>query len=104
MLQEIIDEIYFQLDEQNVRSILIFYIDLIRLNLIRDKLAGYSKVRFNRYDGLSMKAEEKIFDVSEWKDVTLKIYQKLSDKKKQELIRLLQRGLNQEQQEFIHCE
>lgn len=97
LLQEIIDEIYFQLDEQNVRSILNFYIDLIRLNLIMAKLAGYSKVRFNRYDGLSMKAEEKIFDVSEWKDVTLKIYQKLSDKKKQELIRLLQRGLNQEQ-------
>lgn len=97
LLQEIIDEIYFQLDEQNVRSILNFYIDLIRLNLIRAKLAGYSKVRFNRYDGLSMKADEKIFDVSEWKDVTLNIYQKLSDKKKQELICLLQRGLNQEQ-------
>ncbi len=97
MLQEIIDEIYFQLDEQNVRSILNFYIDLIRLNFIWAKLAGYSKVRFNRYDGLSMKAEGKIFDVSEWKDVTLKIYQKLSDKKKQELICLLQRGLNQEQ-------
>ena len=44
-----------------------------------------------------MKAEEKIFDVIEWKDVILKIYQKLSDKKKQELIRLLQRGLNQGQ-------
>lgn len=97
LLQEIIDEIYFQLDEQNVRSILNFYIDLIRLNLIRAKLAGYGKVRFNRYDGLSMKADEKIFDVSEWKDVTLNIYQKLSDKKKQELICLLQRGLNQEQ-------
>lgn len=97
LLQEIIDEIYFQLDEQNVRSILNFYIDLIRLNLIRAKLAGYSKVRFNRYDGLSMKADEKIFDVSEWKDVTLNIYQKLSDKKKKELICLLQRGLNQEQ-------
>ena len=97
LLQEIIDEIYFQLDEQNVRSILNFYIDLIRLNLIRAKLAGYSKVRFNWYDGLSMKADEKIFDVSEWKDVTLNIYQKLSDKKKQELICLLQRGLNQKQ-------
>jgi hypothetical protein len=97
LLQEIIDEIYFQLDEQNIKSILNFYIDLIRLNLIGAKQAGYSKVRLNRYDDLYVKAEEKIFDVIEWKDVILKIYQKLSDKKKQELIRLLQRGLNQGQ-------
>lgn len=97
LLQEIIDEIYFQLDEQNIKSILNFYIDLIRLNLIRAKQAGYSKVRLNRYDDLYVKAEKKIFDVIEWKDVILKIYQKLSDKKKQELIRLLQRGLNQGQ-------
>ena len=97
LLQEIIDEMYFQLDEQNIKSILNFYIDLIRLNLIRAKQAGYSKVRLNRYDDLYVKAEEKIFDVIEWKDVILKIYQKLSDKKKQELIRLLQRGLNQGQ-------
>lgn len=97
LLQEIIDEIYFQLDEQNIKSILNFYIDLIRLNLIRAKQAGYSKVRLNRYDDLYVKAEEKIFDVIEWKHVILKIYQKLSDKKKQELIRLLQRGLNQGQ-------
>lgn len=97
LLQEIIDEIYFQLDEQNIKSILNFYIDLIRLNLIRAKQAGYSKVRLNRYDDLYVKAEEKIFDVIELKDVILKIYQKLSDKKKQELIRLLQRGLNQGQ-------
>lgn len=97
LLQEIIDEIYFQLDEQNIKSILNFYIDLIRLNLIRAKQAGYSKVRLNRYDDLYVKAEEKIFDVIEWKDVILKIYQKLSDKKKQELIRLLQRGLNKGQ-------
>ena len=97
LLQEIIDEIYFQLDEQNIKSILNFYIDLIRLNLIRAKQAGYSKVRLNRYDDLYVKAEEKIFDVIEWKDVILKIYQKLSDKKKQELISLLQRGLNQGQ-------
>ena len=53
------------------------------------------EIRLNRYDDLYVKAEEKIFDVIEWKDVILNIYQKLSDKKKQELIRLLQRGLNQ---------
>lgn len=97
LLQEIIDEMYFQLDEQNIRSILNFHIDLIRLNLIRAELAGYSKVRFNRYDDLGMMVEGRIFDVSEWKDVTLKIYQKLSNEKKQELIRFLQRDINQEQ-------
>ena len=97
LLQEIIDEMYFQLDEQNIRSILNFHIDLIRLNLIRAELAGYSKVRFNRYDHLGMMVEGRIFDVSEWKDVTLKIYPKLSNEKKQELIRFLQRDINQEQ-------
>lgn len=96
LLQEIINETYFRLDEQNAWLIINFYIDLIRLNLMRSKLAGYSKVRFNRYDSLLTKVEEKTFDVSAWKDVTLKIYQKLSDENKQELIRLLQRDVNQE--------
>lgn len=96
-LQEIIDQIYFQLDEQNVRSILNFYIDLIRLNLMRAKLAEYSKISFNRYDDLSSKVEKKVFVVSAWKDVMLKLYKKLSDEKKQELIYRLQSDINQEQ-------
>lgn len=50
LLQEIIDEIYFQLDEQNIKSILNFYIDLIRLNLIRAKQAGYKIIYYNRFD------------------------------------------------------
>lgn len=97
LLQEIIDQIYFQLDEQNVRSILNFYIDLIRLNLMRAKLAEYSKISFNRYDDLSSKVEKKVFVVSAWKDVMLKLYKKLSDEKKQELIYRLQSDINQEQ-------
>lgn len=96
LLQEIIDETYFQLDEKNLKAILIFYIYLIKLNLNAAKLSGYHKIRLNRYGGLFMKAEEKIFDASEWKDVALNIYQKLSDKSKKELIFLLQRELNQE--------
>lgn len=102
LLQEIIDEKYFKLDEKNVRSILNFHINLIRLNLIRAKLAGYSKVSFNRYEDLSMKMEEKIYNVSEWKDVTLTIYQKLFDEKKQELICLLQGDVNQKQDFYEH--
>ncbi len=97
LLQEVIDQIYFQLDEQNVRSILNFYIDLIRLNLMRAKLAEYSKISFNRYDDLSSKVEKKVFVVSAWKDVMLKLYKKLSDEKKQELIYRLQSDINQEQ-------
>lgn len=102
LLQEIIDEKYFQLDEKNVMSILYFYIDLIRLNLMRAKLAGCSKVSFNRYKGFTTKVKEKIFDVSAWKDVTLKIYQKMSDEKKKELIRLLQRDIDQNQDFYEH--
>lgn len=64
LLQEIIDEIYFQLDEQNIKSILNFYIDLIRLNLIRAKQAGYDElmecesihtwVQYMRYNSFAM--------------------------------------------------
>ena len=97
LLQEVINEIYFQLDEQNIKLIMNFYIDLIRLNFMRSKQAGYNRVRFNRYDSSCTKLEGKIFDVIEWKDVLLQIYQKLSDENKQELIWLLQRDVKQEQ-------
>lgn len=95
LLQEILDEMYFKLDEQNLMLILKFYVNLINQNLKRAELAGYSKIKFNRYDDLSMKVEEKIFDVSTWKDVILKIYQKLSDEKKKKSFQFLSQNINQ---------
>lgn len=96
LLREIINEKYFQLDEQNIRLLIKFYIDLIRLNLTSAKLAGYSKIKYNSHDNSAMEIREEIIDVSEWQELTLNIYQKLSDEMKQELIRLLQKDVNQQ--------
>lgn len=96
MLREIINEKYFQLDEQNIRLLIKFYIDLIRLNLTSAKLAGYSRIKYNSHDNSAMEIREEIIDVSEWQELTLNIYQKLSDEMKQELIRLLQKDVNQQ--------
>jgi len=105
LLQEIIRGNYFQLDEKNVSLILKFHISLLKLNLVRAKLAGYSKISFNRYESFYIQEKEKIFDVSEWKNVTLKIYQKLSDEKKKELIFFLQGEMNQKQDMYgYYCD
>lgn len=97
LLKEIFEEKYFHLDKENIRFILSFHMDLLKLNLKRAELAGYNKVSCNRYEGVSMKAEERAFDVSEWKNVTLKIYRKMTDEKKQDLIRFLQLEKNRKQ-------
>lgn len=90
LLQEILEGKYFQLDENNIKFILNFYIDLLKLNLKKAELEGYKKISCNRYDGLYMKTEEKVFNVNEWGNVILKLYYKLSDEKRQDLVRLLQ--------------
>lgn len=96
LLQEIIDEKYFALDEKNMKYIFYFHMDLLKLNLKRAKLAGCEKVSCNRYETLSLKVKNRIFDVSEWVNVTQKIYRRLSDEKKQDLICFLQGNINQE--------
>lgn len=89
LLMEILEEKYFQLDDDNIRFILNFHIGLLELNFRRAVLEGYSKVSCNRYECVSMRMEEKVFDVTEWKKVTLEIYKKMSNKQKQNIIRIL---------------
>lgn len=86
LLQDIIDEKYFQLDEENKKYILEFYIDLLKLNLLRAELAGYNKICCNRYDYISLKVVKNIYYVSEWEEVILKIYQIIDDEKRQALL------------------
>lgn len=90
LLQEMMEEKYFQLDAKSIMLLSNFHIDLLKLNLKRAEMEGYKKVRFNRYEGLYMKTEQKVFNVKEWENVTLKIYQKLPDAKRQDLIHVLQ--------------
>lgn len=86
LLIEIIEQKYFQLDEVNINYIVYFYMYLLKLNLKRAKLEGYNKVSCNKYEGVYSKSDEKVFDISEWKNVMGKLYQKVSDKNKQGLI------------------
>ncbi len=97
LLMEILEEKYFQLDDDNIRLVLNFHIGLLELNLKRAVLEGYSKVSCNRYECVSMRVEEKVFDITKWKNVTLEIYQKMSNKQKQNMVRILGLGKNRKQ-------
>ena len=97
LIMEILEEKYFQLDDDNIRLVSNFHIDLLELNFQRAVLEGYNKVSCNRYECVSMKAEENVFDAAEWKNVTLEIYQKMSNKQKQNIIRILGSGKNRKQ-------
>lgn len=97
LIMEILEEKYFQLDDDNIRLVSNFHIDLLELNYKRAVLEGYNKVSCNRYECVSMKAEENVFDAAEWKNVTLEIYQKMSNKQKQNIIRILGSGKNRKQ-------
>ena len=88
LLQEILEEKYFTLDEENIWHVFRFGINLLNENFEQAKLEGYEEIRYDRYGGhhnLDLK-EIKIFYVGEWKDIWLKIYRKLSDKEKQKYI------------------
>lgn len=52
ILKNIINEKYFNLDEQNSNIIIEFYLDLIRLNLMRIKQEGYIHIRYTMHDDL----------------------------------------------------
>lgn len=97
LIMEILEEKYFQLDDDNIRLVSNFHIDLLELNFKRAVLEGYNKVSCNRYECVSMKAEENVFDAAEWKNVTLEIYQKMSNKQKQNIIRILGSRKNRKQ-------
>ncbi|MBE5896136.1 MAG: hypothetical protein E7281_00095 [Lachnospiraceae bacterium] len=97
LLQDIIDEWYFQLDEKNLQYITGFYFKLIKLNLERAELAGCCSICLDRYKSLSSKSEEKLFDATAWKDVLSDVFQRLSNKSKKTIIGHLLNGANQEQ-------
>ena len=85
LLQEIMKEKYFLLDQENIGYIYEFHMNLLGLNFEEAKLAGYEKIK---YDGnqernylMPQIKNENLYDVSAWKNLTLKIYRKILDKK-----------------------
>lgn len=76
ILKNIINEKYFNLDEQNSNIIIEFYLDLIRLNLMRIKQEGYIHIRYTMHDDLSMNMEiNKVFDMIEWIKFSKRMHQ-----------------------------
>lgn len=57
LLQEIIDENYFMLDEKNIKIILNFYMKLSETNIERAELEGYDKIRTDKYKSLRIRTE-----------------------------------------------
>ena len=87
ILKNIINEKYFNLDEQNSNIIIEFYLDLIRLNLMRIKQEGYIHIRYTMHDDLPMNVEiNKIFDMVEWIKFSKKMYQTIPNQIKQDFI------------------
>lgn len=87
ILKNIINEKYFNLDEQNSNIIIEFYLDLIRLNLMRIKQEGYIHIRYTMHDDLPMNVEiNKVFDMVEWIKFSKKMYQTIPNQIKQDFI------------------
>lgn len=87
ILKNIINEKYFNLDEQNSNIIIEFYLDLIRLNLMRIKQEGYIHIRYTMHDDLPMNVEKnKFFDIVEWIKFSKKMYQTIPNQIKQDFI------------------
>lgn len=89
LLQEIIDENYFMLDEKNIKIILNFYMKLSETNIERAELEGYDKIRTDKYKSLFKEQKYKIFDVCGWINIMQKIYMKLADEEKNKFVREL---------------
>lgn len=105
LLQGILNGKYFPIDEKNMKFIFSFHMDLLKLNFKRAELAGYQKVSCNKYEALSIKIEEKVFNVSEWKDITLKIYRSFNDEMKEYVVRFLQKDVKQNKNFYkIYCD
>lgn len=104
LLREILDGKYFSLDENNIKFIFLFHMKLLKLNLRRAELEGYQEVSCNKYKSLCRKMGEKVFDASEWKNVTLKIYRNLNDIMKCDVVYSLQLNAKQNQNFYrLYC-
>lgn len=102
LLMEILDEKFFRLSDDNIRFILRFHFDLLKSNFKMAELGGYNKVRCNKYEFVSVRGDEKVFDVIKWKNVTLELYKKMSIEQKQNLIHSLWLAGNRRKEQELY--
>lgn len=104
LLHEILNGKYFPIDQENLESIFNFHMELIKIHIRNAQKYGYQKSSYNEFDQIFGNKEEKILDLSEWKEVMINIYRRLSDERKEKVIAFLPREINQNDKMYTkHC-
>lgn len=93
MFQDILADKSFKIDEQNIKTILVFYVRLLELNFQRAELDGCNAVRCHSSESFSAEKEYDIYDAREWVSTTYKLYQSLPDDLKIKLVGELQKNI-----------
>ena len=81
MIKRILNEEYFSLDSEYMAFILDFYFKTVHQNFRNAKMEGYRKVVSDKEN-----KGEKVYNIKEWMQVTLDLYQRLSDNQRKEMI------------------
>lgn len=103
LIQEIIDEKFFKLDTYNKIHIICFYFKLLELNFKRAELAKYNRIKCNKYEEIKFSKNKEVFDVVDWKDTTLKLYDIADNVKiKQRLVSTLYDGIYKKQDMYVY--
>ena len=103
LIQEIIDEKFFKLDTCNKIHIICFHFKLLELNFKRAELAKYNRIKCNKYEEIIFSKNKEVFDVVDWKDTTLKLYDIADNVKiKQRLVLTLYDGIYKKQDMYAY--
>lgn len=81
LIKRILNEEYFSLDSEYMAFILDFYFKTVHQNFRNAKMEGYRKVVSDKEN-----KGEKVYNIKEWMQVTLDLYQRLSDNQRKEMI------------------
>ena len=98
LIKEVLEKKYFELNATNLKNIWLFNIELLKLDMLKAKLDGYNKICDDNLQ-FSMNIDKE-FDVSEWKDITIKIYKSMDDENRKKLVNKLYRYAKQEKELF----
>lgn len=104
LLYEILNRKYFPIDQENLESIFNLYMELIKIHIRNARKYEYEQASYNGFDQIFGNKEEKILDLSEWKEVMINIYQRLSDERKEKVIAFLAREIKRNDKMYTkHC-
>lgn len=90
ILDFIIDEKNTIFNDDSYKIIFNFMMELLSLNITRAQIDGYDNISVDKIACPRYKVDNKTFGVSEWKELTLKLYKISSDNVKQFIVKRLQ--------------